>query len=137
MEVRVMGTPQEGSALPQSPGTSLRQKPPLVNTTVVFVGHARLPQSLVGRELSPVVSVELEVDISSNRVVETAARAVPPLAEKLLEQALLGRDVRSGPEAVVEEVHRRYICPSQRAICTAIINAYEAYYRYQQQVLAS
>lgn len=102
-------------------------------TTIVFVGHARLPQSLAARDLPAVVSVELEVDASSHRIIAVAARDLPPLGQKVLEQALLGRDLREGPEGPVEEVRRRYVSASQRAICTAIVNAYDAYRRHREQ----
>ena len=36
--------------------------------TVIFVGHARLPQSLTARDASPVVSVELETDAKSGMI---------------------------------------------------------------------
>src|SRR3990172_3428617 len=46
--------------------------------TVIFVGHARLPQSLAPVGASPVVSVEIEVDMQRRRAVEVAARGVLP-----------------------------------------------------------
>ncbi len=100
--------------------------------TVIVVGHARLPQSLAPRDASPVVSVELEVDVTSGDIVGIAARAVPELGSKLLATIMIGRNIAEGPWLAVEEVRRRYICPSQKAVCTAIANAFEAYQRYRQ-----
>jgi len=100
--------------------------------TVVVVGHARLPQSLAPRDASSVVSLELEVDLSDGGIVGIAAKAVPELGSKLLSSVLLGRNIGDGPWQAIEEVRHRYICPSQKAVCTAIANAFEAYERYRQ-----
>ncbi len=100
--------------------------------TVVFVGHARLPQSLAPRDASPFVSLELEADVLTGTVVGLATQGVLGLCTRLLESVLLGKDINDGPGQPVEEIRRRYICPTQRAVCTAVANAYEAYHRYRQ-----
>ena len=100
--------------------------------TVIFVGHARLPQSLSPRDASPVVSVELEVNIASGDILGISARAVPELGTKLLATVLLGHNINDGPLHAMAEIRRRYICPSQKAVCTAVANAFEAYHRYRE-----
>ncbi len=100
--------------------------------TVIFVGHARLPQSLAPRDSSPVVSLELEADATSGIIVGLATRAVPELGTKLLASLLVGRNINDGPLMAIEQIHRRYICPSQKAVCTAVANAFEAHQRYCQ-----
>ena len=52
--------------------------------TVIFVGHARLPQSLAPVGACPVLSMEIEVDMRNRRAVEVATRGVLPRAEALL-----------------------------------------------------
>jgi len=100
--------------------------------TVIFVGHARLPQSLAPRDSSPVVSLELEADAISGVIVGIATRAVPELGSKLLANLLVGSNINDGPLAIIEQIRRRYICPSQKAVCTAVANAFEAQQRYRQ-----
>ena len=100
--------------------------------TVIFVGHARLPQSLAPRDASPVVTVEIEADVASGTIVAVAARAVPELGARLLADLLKGRSVNDSPLGVAEEIHQRYVCPSQKAMMTAVLNAFEAYHRYRQ-----
>jgi len=100
--------------------------------TVIFVGHARLPQSLTPRDSSAVVSVELETDNSSGEIVSVGAHAVPGLATRLLESVLMGHNINESPLDLAEEIRRRYVCPSQKAVSTAVINAFEAYQRYRQ-----
>lgn len=105
--------------------------------TVIFVGHARLPQSLAPRDASPVVSVEVEADVVTGAIVGVAARAVPELGARLLADLLMGRNINDSPLEVVEEIRRRYICPSQKAVATAVLNAFEAYQRYRQTEIGS
>ncbi len=100
--------------------------------TVIFVGHARLPQSLAPRDASPVVSVELETEVDSGAIVGVGTKAVPELAGRLVAEVLRGRNINDSPFEAVEEIRRRYICPSQKALSTAVLNAFEAYNRYRQ-----
>ena len=100
--------------------------------TVIFVGHARLPQSLTPRDASPVGSVELEADVSSGAIVGVAAKAIPELGARLVAAVLNGRNINDSPLEAIEEIRHRYICPSQKALSTAILNAFEAYNRYRQ-----
>jgi hypothetical protein len=101
--------------------------------TVIFVGHARLPQSLAPRDSSSVISVEVEAEMSSGAITGISVRGALPLGAKLLEEVLAGRNIQDGPGDVINEVRRRYVCPSHKALCTAVANAYEAYQRYCQQ----
>ena len=100
--------------------------------TVIVVGHARLPQSLAPRDSSALVSMELEVDTAMGAIVGIAPKAVPELGTRLLASILLGHNINDGPASAVDEIRRRYICPSQKAVSTAVVNAFEAYQRYRQ-----
>ena len=113
--------------------TSPRRAAGLVATgSVIFVGHARLPQSLALRDSSPVVCVELETDTTSGEIMGVGSKAIPDLGQKLIATVLMGHNINENPTAFVEEIRRRYICPSQKAVSTAVLNAFEAYQRYRQ-----
>ncbi len=103
-----------------------------INGSVIFVGHSRLPPSLAPRDSSPVVSVELETDTASGEITSVGAYAIPDLGSKLLSSVLTGHNINESPVMLVEEIRRRYICPSQKAVSTAVLNAFEAYSRYRQ-----
>ena len=124
MQIKARAPTQEG-----------RVSPRRTETTVIFVGHARLPQSLAPRDSSSVVSVELEAEVASGTILGTSVKGVLPLGTRLLDEVLAGRTIGNGPQEPVEEIRQRYVCPSQKALCTAVANAYEAYYRYRQQGL--
>jgi hypothetical protein len=101
--------------------------------TVIFVGHARLPQSLAAVGASPVLSVEIEVDMRDRRAVEVATRGVLPRAEALLRDILLQGDLDTSVRILLDALQRRYVGAPQRAISTAVANAYEAYVRFCRQ----
>ena len=112
-------------------------RPRAATGTVVFVGHARLPQSLAPRDSSAAISVELETDIVSGAIVSASVRGVMPVGTRLMEELLIGRNINDGPQVPTDELRRRYVCPSHKAMCTALGNAYDAYQRYRQMGVIS
>ena len=101
--------------------------------TVIFVGHARLPQSLAPVGACPVLSMEIEVDMRNRRAVEVATRGVLPRAEALLRDILLRGDLDTSVALLLDALQKRYVGAPQRAISTAVANAYEAYVRTCRQ----
>jgi hypothetical protein len=102
-------------------------------STVIFVGHARLPQSLAPVGAPPVVSVEIEVDMRRRQAVEIATRGLLPRAEALLRDILLEGDLDASVRVLLDALQKRYVGAPQRTIMTAVANAYEAYVRFCQQ----
>ncbi len=96
---------------------------------LVFVGHARLPQSLSPSD-APIVLVELEVEGEDALITAVEVSGPLPAANRLLTSLLLGRSLRTEFDAATAEFQRRYAGPPQRAICTALNNAHEVYLRY-------
>ena len=99
----------------------------------IFVGHARLPQGLSATGLTSIIALELETDLASGQILSAAASGVPPLAQKLLQEILVGRSVQDGFDAALTELQRRYVSPAQKALASAVANAFEAYLRYRRQ----
>ena len=102
-------------------------------STVIFVGHARLPQSLAPVGAAPVVSVEIEVDMHRRQAVEVATRGILPRAEALLRDILLEDDLDTSVRVLLDALQKRYVGAPQRAIITAVSNAYDSYVRFSQQ----
>ncbi len=97
--------------------------------SLVFVGHARLPQSLAPGD-APIVLVELEVEGKDGLVTAVEVSSPLPAANRLLTRLLLGRSLETDYEDAVGEFQRQYLGPPQRAICTALNNACELYRRH-------
>ena len=103
--------------------------PPTPTSTVVFVGHARLPQGL--GFASAIVTIEVEVDPATGEIIDATCYPASRLAERLVGSILRGRNLQDGLDASAEELLRRYIGPSQRALATAVANVYETYVRWK------
>jgi len=80
-----------------------------------------------------VVSVEVEADAATGTILGAAAKGVPSVSAKLVEEVLASRSLEDGPQEAVDRVRRRYVCPSHKALCTAVANAYDAYHRHRDQ----
>lgn len=96
---------------------------------LVFVGHARLPQSLSPGD-APIILVELEVEGEDALITAVEVSGPLPAANRLLTGLLLGRSLQTDYDAAVGEFQRRYMGPPQKALCTALNNAHELYYRH-------
>ncbi|MDO8612851.1 MAG: DUF3870 domain-containing protein [Dehalococcoidia bacterium] len=120
----------ETKVQPSIHGESATREP--TRGTVIVVGHARLPRSLAGSYDSSMVSVELETDADTGIILGAAVEGVPSLGGRLLAEVMGGRNLNDGPPEAADEIGRRYVSPSHKALSTAVINAYEAYCRYQQ-----
>lgn len=99
---------------------------------MTFVGQARLPQSCTCTG-SGAVCVALEVDPASGQVVGLGSQGIMPCCGPLLQEVLLDRNLDRGLEEALQELQRRFVGPPQKAVCTAIANAYEAFLRSCRQ----
>jgi len=79
------------------------------------------------------VSVEIEVDVRRRQAVEVATRGILPRAEALLRDILLEDDLDTSMRILLDALQNRYVGAPQKAIMTAVSNAYEAYLRFCQQ----
>jgi hypothetical protein len=100
---------------------------------VVFVGHARLPQALSPAGASGVVLVEVEVALSTGMVVGVTVGGFATRAEAVLSHIMVGRSLKEGVDWVLRELQHRYVGAPQKAVCTAVANAYDAYQRHLRQ----
>lgn len=99
----------------------------------VFVGHARLPQTLSSAGTSGVVLVEVEVALRTGMVVGVTVSGFATRAEALLSRIMVGKSLKEGVEWVLREFQHRYVGAPQKAVCTAVASAYDAYQRHVRQ----
>jgi hypothetical protein len=99
--------------------------------TLFFVGQARLPESLASRETGNVLVLELEVDATTFTIVNLACAQLSPLSERFLVDLLVGHSLQDSIAGPVREIEQRYFGAAQKAILSALENAYERYWRYR------
>ena len=97
--------------------------------TMLFAGHARLPQSVAPIDGCHVVYLELAVE-EQGRITQVGIAGAPPLAGDLLRNLLVGHTLADGVEQVTDAIARRYVGVTQRALAAAVLSAYETYVTY-------
>ena len=87
-------------------------------TTIVYVGLARLPHPLVTP--APSLAVELEVDGGSRLIVSATTNLPFPGLERLLREVVVGRPIDSLSGAALLELEVRYSAPFTSALRAAV-----------------
>ncbi len=103
--------------------------------TLLFVGYARLPENIVSGHGSDLLTLELEVDPSTDLIVNASCSCIPALGQKLILNVLIDYDLKqtlSGPE---DEIRSRFFGYAQKAVIAALGKAYEGYLRYNNSML--
>ncbi|MDA2917465.1 DUF3870 domain-containing protein [Nitrospinae bacterium AH_259_B05_G02_I21] len=106
---------------------SLRAK-----NTIICAGYARLPKSVTADHSYGVLGVELEVDPSDSKVVDAACTIVPSLGERFILDLLIGYDLEEGIDPIVSEIQKRYFNVAQKAVISAIDEAYRKYLEFKR-----
>lgn len=100
--------------------------------TIICAGYARLPKSVTADHSYGVLGVEIEVDPSENKVVDAACTIVPSLGERFILDLLVGYDLEEGIDPIVNEIRKRYCNVAQKAVISAIDEAYRKYLEFKR-----
>ncbi len=103
--------------------------------TSLFVGYARLPGNIVSGPGSDVLSLELEVDPSTDLIVNVSCSCIPALGANLILDVLIGYDLKQMLNSPEDEIRSRFFGPAQKAVIAALEKAYEGYLRYKNSML--
>jgi len=103
--------------------------------TLLFAGYARLPANIVSGPGSDVLSLELEVDPSTDLVVNVSCSELPVLGTNLILGILIGCDLKQALSDAEEEIRSRFFGPAQKAVIAALVKAYEGYLRYKNSMV--
>lgn len=99
--------------------------------TLLFTGHARLPGNIVSGTGADVLSLELEVDSSTDLVINASCTYLPALGTKLILDVLIGYDLKHTLSDLEGEIRCRFFGAAQKAVIAALGKAYEGYLRYK------
>lgn len=99
-------------------GHALSASPPTYPATAVFVGLARLPQPLVSAV--PSVAVELELDLTTQQIVDVNANLELPGLRRLLRELLQAKPLTPRLLDCLLELEVRYSASFSTAIATAV-----------------
>ncbi len=100
--------------------------------TLLFEGYAKLPGNIAPEAGSDLLILELEVDPSSDIIINTYCSQIPPLGAKLISNVLIGYDLKQTLSSAHDQIQECFFGPAQRAVISALEKAYEGYLRYKK-----
>ena len=95
--------------------------------TVVIAGSARLPENITAKHVFGYVTIELEIDLVDDTIVDVSCTLLPFVEKKILYQACLGNKIDTGIEKAIEQLDKRFFGTTKRPIINALEDAYKWY----------
>ena len=95
--------------------------------TLVLGGQARLPKELSSGEVFQVV---VELDPDTVEVLEVSFAPCLPVIEKMLRQLMIGMNLETGVNDLLNEIEQRLHHKSKKAVMTAIKDLVREYREY-------
>ena len=101
--------------------------------TIVITGTSRLPEQTAAQHVFGTFNIEIEVDPKDNKIVDVSCTLFPFLGEKILFKALLGYDFEEGIKFAEEQIEKRFVSSTKRAVIAALEDAYRWYKKYIEE----
>ncbi len=90
-------------------------------STIIYVGLARLPQPSVAP--GSIIAVELEIEARTRRILGVSTSLQFPGLERMLREILVGEALENGARQALLELDVRYSAPFSTALHAAIQGA--------------
>ena len=104
---------------------------------VLFSGYAKLPTGIIASEMYKVIGVIVVIDIDSGTIVEADCTLATQVARTHVSNALLGYNLKDGPEMLLKRIDQVYQGTAKKAILTAIRIIYDKYRSYVEGMIPS
>jgi hypothetical protein len=104
--------------------------------TIIVAGSARLPEEVTAKHVFGCITIELEIDLFDDTIVDFSCTLVPSLGGKILHNALVGSTVGEGIEKAITQLDRRFFNVNRRAVIAALEDAYRWYKKSLKEVAA-
>jgi len=101
--------------------------------TIIVAGTARLPEKIRGKDAFGYLAIYLEVDPVNSEIVDVSTTLIPSLGEKIVHDALLGREIKKGIQQAIQQLENRFFGVTKRAIIAALEDAYKWYGKYLEE----
>lgn len=103
--------------------------------TLLFVGYARLPENIVSGHGSDLLTLELEVDLTTDLIVDASCSCIPTLGQKFILDLLIGYDLKQTLSGLEDEIQKHFRGPARKAVIAALERAYEGYLKEKNSML--
>ncbi len=111
------------------PGVAFACKP-----TVLVTGYAKAPQGTSMYEVYRHAGIVLEIDDSTDIIVDAEFTLVTSLALKYLQSLMRDYDLKQGLDPLVQLIRLHYLAPSQEALVSAIKRAVQRYFDHKEML---
>jgi len=101
--------------------------------TIIVAGTARLPEKIRGKDAFGYFAIYLEVDPVNSEIVDVSSTLISSLGEKIVHDALLGREIGKGIQYTIQQLENRFFAVTKRAIVAALEDAYKWYGKYLEE----
>ncbi|RPF54247.1 DUF3870 domain-containing protein [Aquisalibacillus elongatus] len=96
--------------------------------TVLVTGYAKAPQGTAMYETSKYAGIVLEIDKTTNKIVDAEFTFITDLAKNFLRRKTIGYDFSDGLDGLISIIEKSYFAPSENSIITALKSAYNRYF---------
>lgn len=103
--------------------------------TLLFTGYARLPENIASRQGNDLLTLELEVDLITDLIVDASCSCIPALGQKFILDLLIGYDLKQTLGGPKDEIQRYFRGPAKRAVIAALEKAYAGYLKEKNSIL--
>lgn len=101
--------------------------------TVMFAGHARLPQGMAAQNLFEMLTITVEVEPKYGVIVDASCTLATRHAQQFINRLLRGYSLQDGIEPILDEIRRAYQGKAQQALLAAAKDMYQQYLLYQER----
>ncbi|NUK31368.1 DUF3870 domain-containing protein [Parageobacillus sp. VR-IP] len=102
-------------------------------STVLVTAYAKAPQGSSMYELYKYSGIVLEIDPSTDRVVDAEFTFITQLAQNFFRRLIIGYDLSNGIEDLVKRIENHYFAPSANSVIVALKSAYRRYMEHKQK----
>lgn len=114
--------------------TSNRAQHNLRPKTVVIAGSARLPAGVPAKHIFGCVTIEIEINLTDETIVDLSCTLVPSLGEKILRNVLIGNKVDEAVGDAVMQLETRFFNITRKAMIAALEDAHRRYKKLLQKI---
>lgn len=95
--------------------------------TIVIAGFAKLPQSIVGKNLAGHIAIEFEINSADSKVVDIYCPLLSFVEKEILYQTCLANKIETGIKEAIAQLEKRFFGLTKQAIIEALEDAYKCY----------
>lgn len=95
--------------------------------SILVTAYAKAPQGTSMYESYKHVGIVLEVDQATHKIIETEFTFITNLAQRFFNRLLVGVDLTSPLDPIIEQIQAHYFAPSAGSIAVALRNAQKRY----------